>query len=103
MKKTVVKMDNWGGPWPMKTLFHKNNFLLEQDHKMEYGKAKETFAKQNGFADKKFPLLESNDQEIPSWASDHISNIDWEYREKLIQAFFNNNSEIQNQIRSLEE
>lgn len=30
---TIVRIDNWGGPWPMKTTFENNEFYIEGDMK----------------------------------------------------------------------
>ena len=49
---TIVRIDNWGGPWPMKTTFENNKFYFEGDMKNQLRKRKDiefignTFSKQ---------------------------------------------------------
>ena len=37
---TIVRIDNWGGPWPMKTNFENNKFYFEGDMKNQLRKRK---------------------------------------------------------------
>ena len=37
---TIVRIDNWGGPWPMKTTFENNKFYFEGDMKNQLRKRK---------------------------------------------------------------
>ena len=39
---TLLKMDNWGGPWPEKTFFANNIFFAEDRISYDYGKARDT-------------------------------------------------------------
>ena len=39
---TLLKMDNWGGPWPENTLFANNIFYAEDRISYDYGKARGT-------------------------------------------------------------
>lgn len=39
---TLLKMDNWGGPWPENTLFANNIFFAEDRIGYDYGKARAT-------------------------------------------------------------
>ena len=38
---TIVRIDNWGGPWPMKTTFENNKFYFEGDMKNQLQKRKD--------------------------------------------------------------
>ena len=38
---TIVRIDNWGGPWPMKTTFENNKFYFEGDMKNQLRKRKD--------------------------------------------------------------
>ena len=38
---TIVRIDNWGGPWPMKTTFENNKFYFEGDMKNHLQKRKD--------------------------------------------------------------
>lgn len=99
--RTVVQMDNWGGPWPNKTFFYKNVFSLNEVGQINYGEDKETVAKQNIIEKKGFALIEDNSAEIPGWAAPYISDFDTEYKTKLINAFFKDNAEMQKIISEL--
>ncbi len=37
--RTLLEMDNWGGPWPENTTFWNNIFYAEEQTSYEYGKA----------------------------------------------------------------
>lgn len=37
--RTLLKMDNWGGPWPKNTAFWNNIFYTEEETSYEYGEA----------------------------------------------------------------
>jgi len=99
--RTVVQMDNWGGPWPNKTFFYKNIFLLSEKGEMKYGEAQETLAKENRIFDKGFGLIENNSIEIPNWSAPYTSAFDTEYKTKLINAFFKDDTEMQKIISEL--
>jgi hypothetical protein len=47
--RKVLKMDNWGGPWPEGTLFANNIFYVEGEGIFELGKDKNTVFKNNVF------------------------------------------------------
>ena len=38
---TIVRIDNWGGPWPMKTTFENNKFYFDGDMKNQLRKRKD--------------------------------------------------------------
>jgi hypothetical protein len=45
--QTLLKMDNWGGPWPVNTTFANNIFYCEDETTYDYGKAKNTLFEHN--------------------------------------------------------
>lgn len=47
--KTIIKMDNWGGPWPENTLFANNIFRVEDEAGFMFGKDRNTAFKSNVF------------------------------------------------------
>ena len=93
--RTVVQMDNWGGPWPNKTFFYKNVFSLSEEGNMGYGKDKNTSAMQNFILNKEFGLLEGSNTTIPSWAAMIVKSEDTDYKTKLINAFFKDDEAMQ--------
>jgi len=99
--RTIVQMDNWGGPWPNLTFFYKNIFSLSEVGEMKYGKDKETFAKENNIVHKEFGLNEDNAREIPDWAAPYTNSLDTEFKTKLINAFFKDNDEMKKVISEL--
>ncbi len=99
--RTVVQMDNWGGPWPNKTFFYKNIFSLSEEGKMGYGKDRETVAKQNRFENKHFGLMEDSSATVPAWAAPQANAFDTAFKTKLIDAFFKDNPEMQNLLFEL--
>jgi len=99
--RTIVQMDNWGGPWPNKTFFFKNTFSLSEVGEMKYGEDQKTYAKENRLIDKDFGLIENNSTEIPNWAAPYTSAFDTEYKTKLIDAFFKDDVEMQKLISEL--
>ena len=44
---TLLKMDNWGGPWPVNTTFSNNIFYVEDEIAYDYGKAENTLFEHN--------------------------------------------------------
>jgi hypothetical protein len=44
---TLLKMDNWGGPWPENTVFTNNIFYAEDRITYDYGKARDTVFSNN--------------------------------------------------------
>ena len=44
---TLIKMDNWGGPWPENTVFSNNIFFAEDRVRNDYGKARGTVFSNN--------------------------------------------------------
>ena len=99
--RTVVEMDNWGGPWPNKTFFYKNIFSLSEEGNIVYGKDKNTQANANIFPAKGFGLIENNTSDVPDWAAPHVNTSDKNFKVKLIEVFFKNDSEMQKQILEL--
>lgn len=100
--RTIVQMDNWGGPWPNKTFFFKNIFSLGQKGEMFYGEDKETQAKENTISNKGFGLIENNTSAIPDWAAPYLTDVDTEYKTKLINAFFKDDVSMQHKISEME-
>ncbi len=45
--KKILKMDNWGGPWPVDTLFANNIFYVEGEASFLFGKDKKTVFSNN--------------------------------------------------------
>lgn len=99
--RTVVQMDNWGGPWPNKTFFFKNIFSLNEVGEMKYGKDKETLAKENIIENRDFSLIENNAAEIPGWAAPYTNALNADYKTKLVNAFFKDDVEMQKLISDL--
>ncbi|MCP3932695.1 MAG: right-handed parallel beta-helix repeat-containing protein [Bacteroidetes bacterium] len=99
--RTVVQMDNWGGPWPNKTFFYKNIFSLSELGEMKYGKDKATSAKQNIIETKNFGLIEDNNSNIPAWAASTVNSVDTDYKAKLINTFFKDNTQMKKVISEL--
>nr|WP_294897997.1 right-handed parallel beta-helix repeat-containing protein [uncultured Pedobacter sp.] len=46
---TVVKMDNWGGPWPLETSFANNIFITKDTANFDLGKSRDTKFTHNVF------------------------------------------------------
>jgi hypothetical protein len=40
MDRTMIKMDNWGGPWPEDTYFANNIFYVEGETNYDWGESK---------------------------------------------------------------
>jgi len=45
--QTLLKMDNWGGPWPVNTTYSNNIFYVEDRITYDYGKAENTLFTHN--------------------------------------------------------
>jgi len=45
--RTLLKMDNWGGPWPVDTTFSNNIFYVEGETTYDYGEAENTVFSHN--------------------------------------------------------
>ena len=45
--QTLLKMDNWGGPWPINTTFSNNIFYVEDEITYDYGEAVNTIFEHN--------------------------------------------------------
>ena len=45
--RTILKMDNWGGPWPEDTLLANNIFYVEDEASFQFGEDKKTVLKNN--------------------------------------------------------
>ena len=45
--RTIVEMDNWGGPWPEDTVFANNIFYVEDAASFQFGKDKRTVFRNN--------------------------------------------------------
>lgn len=100
--RTVVEMDNWGGPWPIETFFYKNIFSLSQSGEMKYGKDKGTLAKENISKNKGFGLIEDNSANVPAWAVPIVNAADKDFTTKLIKTFFEKNDEMKENILDLD-
>jgi hypothetical protein len=98
--RTIVQMDNWGGPWPFKSIFYKNHFCLAEQSKFHYGESSNTFAKQNIITDKGFDLIETDDN-IPDWAKPYTGSIDDNYIQKLTEKFFDDDEVMINKLKEL--
>lgn len=99
--RTVVQMDNWGGPWPDKTIFYKNIFSLDEKGEMKYGADQNTFAKENTIDKNTFGLIEKNNENVPVWAVPYTNDIDTEYKNKLIDTFFSDDAGMKRTILSI--
>jgi len=49
---TLVDIDNWGGPWPMNTLFENNEIYFEDQIQVKLKKIKDVIFKNNTFSSK---------------------------------------------------
>ena len=47
--RTILKMDNWGGPWPVETWFANNIFYVEGEGRWLFGKARKTVFTHNAY------------------------------------------------------
>lgn len=99
--RTVVQMDNWGGPWPKESIFLKNIFMLEEEGKIQYGKDQRTIAKQNIIIHHGFDLIQDASHEIPEWAKSQVNDLDKNFKVKLINAFLEDNEVMKNNIEEL--
>jgi hypothetical protein len=99
--RTIVQMDNWGGPWPFKSIFYKNYFALTNKGEFDYGESSNTFAKENIITDKDFGLSETNSDEIPEWAKPYTGDIDSGYVQKLIDKFFKDDNKIKEVLEDM--
>lgn len=97
---TFIQMDNWGGPWPVKTLFAFNTLDISEPLKIFYGKSKQNWAVGNDY-DMKMLELESQDM-LPAWTEDILTKHDEEYPEKLINAFFMKNEDMKQRIGQMQ-
>ena len=96
---TFIRMDNWGGPWPKKTLLSHNVMDFSEAQLMFYGESKGTSAQYNSFDREK---MELKAQEItPQWAAPQLETIDSEFAEKLKAVFFEDNEAMQEAIDGL--
>ena len=50
--KTLIRIDNWGGPWPINTLFENNIFYFEDNIKVELNGVEDIYFKNNEFSKK---------------------------------------------------
>tara|TARA_B110000037_G_scaffold205792_1_gene251051 strand:+ start:510 stop:1955 length:1446 start_codon:yes stop_codon:yes gene_type:complete len=48
--KTLIRIDNWGGPWPINTLFENNIFYFEDDFGIELNGVKDIYFNNNEFS-----------------------------------------------------
>ena len=97
--RTFVKMDNWGGPWPNKTLVANNSMHFLENCEMFYGDSKLTFSVANKFDSSKMEL-ETQD-EIPAWAQNYSKAHDENWKEKLIETFFKSNEEMKEYVKGM--
>lgn len=100
--RTVVQMDNWGGPFPRNSVFYHNYFLLHEEGKNHLGLAENTFFSGNNFVKHNFGLLNQEENTIPDWAFAFMEKIDQKYKEKLIHTFFTEEKEIRQLLLSLD-
>jgi hypothetical protein len=47
---TLIVMDNWGGPWPVNSIFEGNEFYFEGEMKVELNEATDVIFKRNTFS-----------------------------------------------------
>jgi hypothetical protein len=47
MDTTILKMDNWGGPWPEDTVFANNVFYVEDEASFQFGEDVKTVFRHN--------------------------------------------------------
>ncbi len=99
--RTFIQMDNWGGPWAIKTLVANNSLEFSESYKMFYGESQQTFGVNNDF-DLEMMDLHST-AEIPVWAKDYLKDYDVNWREKMIEAFFKNDEEMTERLRNIKE
>lgn len=99
LDKTFIQMDNWGGPWPVKTLVGKNIIDLSGQMKMFYGESMQTVAVMNDFDRSKLDLAEQD--EFPEWAAEYKQGYDKEYVKKLSETFFKDNEEFRKILEEL--
>jgi hypothetical protein len=97
--RTFVEMDNWGGPWPTRTLVAKNSMEFKDTHSMFYGESQQNFMVDNQYDESKLTLEQQ--AQIPEWASDYLNTHDEAWKDKLIDAFFKDNAEMQSKIRGM--
>jgi hypothetical protein len=97
--KTFVEMDNWGGPWPTRTLVANNSMDFTEAYSMFYGQSQQNFMVDNKYDESKLTLEQQ--EQIPDWASDYLDAYDETWKEKLIDAFFKDNMEMQDKIEGM--
>lgn len=88
MDRSILVMDNWGGPWPEKTLFRKNTFYIMNDsleYKFVTGQSKETTFCENTFYGNFVNRPHDEKAKVPEQEFDWITNFPFppEYPEYL--------------------
>ncbi len=99
INKTFIQMDNWGGPWPQKTLLSNNVIALSEHLQMFYGESKHTVAVANEFNQAKLNLKQQ--EEFPDWAADYEEGYDKEYVKILTDVFFMDNAEMTRKLKNM--
>lgn len=97
--RTFVEMDNWGGPWPSRTLLVKNSMEFTDTYSMFYGESQQNYMTDNQYDESKLTLEQQ--EQIPEWASDYLKTHDEAWKDKLIDTFFKDNTEMQSKIRGM--
>lgn len=81
--KTILKMDNWGGPWPEDTVFANNIFYLQDTASFQFGEDKRTLFTNNAYygtinnlpADSAACTLDPKFQHLPLRAPDGFEEL----------------------------
>ena len=97
--KTFVEMDNWGGPWPTRTLVAKNSMEFTENYSMFYGASQQTIMVNNTYDESKLSLEQQ--EEIPDWARDYLDTHDADWKDRLIDVFFKDNKDMQSKIKGM--
>lgn len=97
--KTFIQMDNWGGPWPTKTLVANNSMDFSENYSMFYGESQQTFMVDNEYEQTKIEL--EDQEQNPVWAQDYLKAHDDNWKEKLIETFFKDDEAMKQKIESM--
>jgi len=97
--RTFIEINNWGGPWPTRTLVANNSMEFTDTYSMYYGESQQNFMVDNQYDESKLTLEQQ--EQIPEWASDYLNTHDEAWKDKLIDVFFKNNAEMESKIRGM--
>jgi hypothetical protein len=99
--RTFIQMDNWGGPWAIKSLVANNTMEFTEPYRFFYGESVQTYVVDNSFNEEMLSI--ESQQQIPVWAKDYLSDYDPDWKAKVIEAFFKDDAVMKQKIESIKE